>query len=731
MDTIKGKHYSTRRFRDALHHGTFILSLAGLTAAGWSGAVLAQDTPPPAQPAPTPDRLATVDEVQSGFRRGLFIQVAEEGGRLLEREPEAAIKGPVAVALAAQGELENAVALLQAAAASDEPAHALHRSLLSALTFRSRADTNGEEKECLKAIQQDAAHPVAHLFLAEAAYQRKEYAEALQHTEKALTLEPKMAPAFLVRGMIFRAQQKTDEAFRNLNNASVLDPRDLRPRLAMAELAQALRNYELAARLYRETLALKPDMPTVRERFLTTLVESGQMAEARAEAARVLEESPNSAPARVAAARVQAWFDNLPEAVAHLRPVLKSSPADAALAGYLTGLVELGAGNIEAARQALEKLQTSATFKGPALGVLGVLHHGEGRLPAAVKALEQAMVGAPAPVADRLRFHLGMVALDNKKWDEARKHLLSSGSFVINLEPGLIAFEKFYSAGPPKNAAQTSAGALFLAEKMPATAGRFFRKAAAGNGSDVLALYIGANAAAQRLEFDDASRQLKALLTVMPDYWPGHYAAGSVEISRQQLAPAIPHFAKVVEQTPQKEIAHLQLIGLYRQTGQDGLAETACLDLIDKIPGSPVGYNELAALLTEREDAASLATALEVATRAVELKPDDGNFLDTLGWVQFKLKQLDPAIETLRKAVALLPGNPEVQYHLGAALFKGGKPAEADSHLRIAATRGQGSDVAKQAAALITEMAAAARKDAAGPEAAPPTEPSTTPGKID
>jgi hypothetical protein len=45
-------------------------------------------------------KIPTVEELSSGYRKGLFYAVAEQGPLLLAKEPKAPIKGMVAVSLA-------------------------------------------------------------------------------------------------------------------------------------------------------------------------------------------------------------------------------------------------------------------------------------------------------------------------------------------------------------------------------------------------------------------------------------------------------------------------------------------------------------------------------------------------------------------------------------------------------------------------------------------------------
>jgi Flp pilus assembly protein TadD len=72
--------------------------------------------------------------------------------------------------------------------------------------------------------------------------------------------------------------------------------------------------------------------------------------------------------------------------------------------------------------------------------------------------------------------------------------------------------------------------------------------------------------------------------------------------------------------------------------------------------------------------------------RAVELRPDDGFIVDSLGWVYFRLGEYDAAVEQLERAVELEPGDPVINDHLGDAYWRVGRHREARYQWRRALT---------------------------------------------
>ena len=72
-----------------------------------------------------------------------------------------------------------------------------------------------------------------------------------------------------------------------------------------------------------------------------------------------------------------------------------------------------------------------------------------------------------------------------------------------------------------------------------------------------------------------------------------------------------------------------------------------------------------------------LIKAKEMIIKALEIEKNNGFFLDTLGWIQFKLNDLDNAVRTIQKAIELEPNNSEIIDHLGDIYHKIGRNKEA------------------------------------------------------
>ena len=84
--------------------------------------------------------------------------------------------------------------------------------------------------------------------------------------------------------------------------------------------------------------------------------------------------------------------------------------------------------------------------------------------------------------------------------------------------------------------------------------------------------------------------------------------------------------------------------------------------------------NALGYTMADRNE--NLQEALQMIEKAAALNPDDPAITDSLGWVHYRLGNLDLAEEYLRKAYAAYPDG-EVAAHLGEVLWVQGKQREA------------------------------------------------------
>ena len=100
-------------------------------------------------------------------------------------------------------------------------------------------------------------------------------------------------------------------------------------------------------------------------------------------------------------------------------------------------------------------------------------------------------------------------------------------------------------------------------------------------------------------------------------------------------------------------------------------AEAAFRQVLAREPDHADALNYLGYMLAERGE--RLDESVGYLKKALEKEPNNGSFLDSLGWAYFKAGKLDLAEENLRRAAEQLKVNSVIQEHYGQLLFKVGR----------------------------------------------------------
>ena len=91
-------------------------------------------------------------------------------------------------------------------------------------------------------------------------------------------------------------------------------------------------------------------------------------------------------------------------------------------------------------------------------------------------------------------------------------------------------------------------------------------------------------------------------------------------------------------------------------------------DLISTDQTDSQALNNYSYTLAER--GVKLSTALDMAQKAISLDPKNPAYLDTIGWIYFKLKKYKKALNYIEQSVLGNENNPVVLEHLGDVLMK-------------------------------------------------------------
>ena len=261
------------------------------------------------------------------------------------------------------------------------------------------------------------------------------------------------------------------------------------------------------------------------------------------------------------------------------------------------------------------------------------------------------------PEDDELRFSLALIALEGKKWDEAQgylEELIERDSHVdsAHLNLGRIAEERNDPQGALAEYALVGPGNDYLPAQM--------------RQADILVSH-GRGA--------EASKKLAAARDAQPDYGIQLFLIEAETLAaNNQTDRAWNVLQQALKQYPDDLNLLYSRAMLAEKRNDLEQMERDLRAIIKREPDNAMALNALGYTLSDRTT--RYAEAKVLIQQAYDLNPDDPAVLDSLGWVNFRLGNLDEAERLLRQALERFPDQ-EVAAHLGEVLWANSKQREA------------------------------------------------------
>lgn len=552
--------------------------------------------------------------------------------------------------LALEGDYRSALELLRAAVAA-EPEEPYLRLELATLAYRlGRGDEAvGHARKALDLAptDPDVLQGVAELFLGLADDDEGLLAEARRVLERLLELQPGDTGALHALGRLYQSEgdlAKAEEVFRRLVAA---DPGS---RSAVTQLLQLLlasgKNAE-AAELLRGLVARDPDALELRLTLADLLSDAGDHAGAVA----TLRAAPEHHAAHPDVQRRLAFelyrMGDVSAAAALLEQQLAAQPRDLRLRLFHALLLEEQGRDDEAVAE-LERLHAELPAEPEvALSLARLLARGERRdearqmLGRLLEALSRHGEEEP-PAADRVRLELAQLAYADGDWDEVLRltaavspraeRLLRSAAMLMRAD-ALVGLDR---------------GEEALALLQPGGADE--EPALVGKRAEIL-LELGRD--------DEAAAELAKL----GDGIEGRRRAAEVYQRAERHGLAVPILAELVERDPDSAELRFRLGAAYERSGRTREAEATFRELLAAAPDFHMALNYLGYMWADRGE--NLEEARAMIERALELDPENPAYIDSLGWVHYRMGDYRRALEELQRAARLLPGDGTIQEHLG------------------------------------------------------------------
>ena len=499
--------------------------------------------------------------------------------------------------------------------------------------------------------------------------------------------------------------------------------RDLLYKFLLAEIAGQRGNVRLAAKAYLEIATTTRD-PRVARRA-TEIAMYGRLNDLALEAASLwVEVEPNSAPARQALVSVLVSNNKLGDAKPYLQKLLAADKAtvgpafmqlipllgrygdksavyalvrdlaapypDVPEAHFSVAQAALVAGKIDAAgEEARQTLKLRPDWEPAALVNAQVLQRESNAK--AIDFLQTFLEANPAARDARLNYARLLVA--DKRIDQARRE-----------------FQLIEQESPNNADVAVTIGLLSLQMNDYETAEVKFKRALELNyrDSDSLRYYLGQ--VAEQLKHPDEALDWYSKVATGDQVVPAAARYAFILAGENKLSEARSYLQHVEVQNPQQRTqltqAEAQLLreakeyqesfdllgaALEKQPDHPDLLydyamaaeridrldvlEAKLKRLIQLKPDHAQAYNALGYTLADRN--IRLKEAREFIEKAMKLSPDDPFILDSMGWVFYRMGNLNDGFDFLKRAYTQRP-DPEIAAHLGEVLWAQGKKSEAE-----------------------------------------------------
>ncbi len=418
-----------------------------------------------------------------------------------------------------------------------------------------------------------------------------------------------------------------DEAHRRLAEVLQINPRSVEGLVLQGKIALALRNGKEAVQAFRSALRDQPEQPQVQFLLAQAHVTNGEEELARESLQRAIALNPGLGESVVALAMLDSRAGNVPRARSRLRSLLNHQPSHIP-ALELSFALDLMAEDWVQAKSTLARLRVASGEGVVTRMAEGRLFAAQGQLLKASAAFERATtfdINAPEPLIALIRLEL-----DRGQINHVRQRL--------------EALLRSYPQHPYAHG---------LLGEVLALSGR--REEAAG-------------------QFLEATR-------VNPTWIMGWLNSANLALSRQQPDIAVRILRDGIAASPASEDLHMLLASVLTGQGAFDAAIETYETVLRLNPHNILSANNLAALLADSKgDARNIERAFAL-TRNFEKTAKYPLFLDTLGWVHFKMGHHEDAVRLIKQAIAKAPDLPMLNYHLGAALFQAGQKVEAKVYL--------------------------------------------------
>lgn len=180
-------------------------------------------------------------------------------------------------------------------------------------------------------------------------------------------------------------------------------------------------------------------------------------------------------------------------------------------------------------------------------------------------------------------------------------------------------------------------------------------------------------------KYDEAKSYLLKLKSKKKNRIDIYYKLGELYHLQKDYAKAISSYTNGIKFLKNPDKKHWYIFysrGMSFERSKKWIeAEKDFLYALELFPNQPLVLNYLG--YSWIDFGKNLQEAQKLIKKAVKLRPNDGYFIDSLGWAFYRMGEYKKAVTELEKAVEKVPNDPIINDHLGDALWRAGFENEA------------------------------------------------------
>jgi tetratricopeptide (TPR) repeat protein len=589
------------------------------------------------------DRVA---EAYSQFLLGHHLdEMDDEAGAIaaykkaMELDPTAAeIPGELAALYLRENRVQDAMATAEQAikiSASNREANRVLGLINAALTENDKDATDSATKaiaylETAIAGLGTEADPNVRATLARLYISQRQFDKAISLLTVLVNEQPGWQDGPLLLAQAYSAAGRTKDAISWLEGHAEDDPR-LLPTLA--EFYERERRWKEAADAYGRAVEQAPRSNDLRARYASALVNAGGR-------------------------------DNLAKARDLLSTLTSSRPGEQSRILYLLSQTQRRLGDYKAAEETARRVIAQSS-KSP-WGYYALAEALEGRRDF------QGVVTELAPIVAQ---YAGKAADPTFDVGLLLPHLGYAYQELGQFDKAIATFEEARSLAPnDANAAAYLADANLAAKRYQAAADAA-KAGLADNPEDLRLIRLEAQALRHTGKVDQGTAILEESLRKHTDDPMAYLALAQFYGETERGDQAVRVLLDAQAKFPTDDTIGFELGATYDRLRRFSDAEAAFKRLIDRDPQNAPALNYLGYMLAERGE--RLDESVSYVKKALEIEPDNGSYLDSLGWAYYKADKLDLAEGNLKRAADQLTTNSVVQDHYGDVLLRLGRYEEA------------------------------------------------------